>query len=409
MDRVRYRDKEILYYLYAYSFFAGMGVEMPFIYLSGNFGFPEIFFFIAIFMIFVNDGRLKLHWIFVIPVIMGTISMLSFFNAVFVDGIYVISFGYVFRFYFYSLMFVVYYTYTSTLKEMFNHMRFIVYGIFMYLLFSWITFFLAGGRYYGDLPVLAYLVNVNANTQSYYYSLGSILTVILLYYNAISVLRGSIILVILLGSEFLTLSKTGWVSVIIITMVVLFLLFKKKHKMVAFSLMSSIFSVIYFNFDIISRTVVSRLSSSAGSNQGRFDLIMNGISIWSQYPVFGAGPRTYFYRLNEYGSGLHPATAHDAHHTFINILAEIGIISVLVFALMWGYSLIISINLYRYKYSLNILNFLFIGIILILLLWSNVTGLLYSDKIPWLLLAFLFSYQKMLRQGNIDNYYFKLK
>jgi O-antigen ligase len=409
MDKIKYNDKKILYLLYAYSFFAGMGIEMPFIYLSGNFGIGEILFSTVIFIIFANDRSLKLHWIFVIPIIMGTISMISFFNAVLFDSIHINTFGYIFRFYFYSLMVVVYYTYTNTLKVMFNHMKFIIYGTCMFLLVSWITFFIEGGRYYGDIPTLAFLVDVNANTQAFYYSLASILTVTLLYYNAISVFRGSVLLVLLLGSDFLTLSKAGWVSIIIIVMVILLLLFKRKSKILVLSIISSCFLVIYFNLDIISRTISSRLSSSSVSNQDRLDLIMNGISIWSEFPIFGAGPKTFFYRLSEYGNDLYPATAHDAHNAFINILAEIGIIAFLLFLLLWGYSLLVSVNLYRYKYSLKGLNLLFFTTIVIILLWSNVTGLIYSDKIPWLLLAFLFSYKEMLRHGKIDNYYSKLK
>ena len=161
----------------------------------------------------------------------------------------------------------------------------------------------------------------------------------------------------------------------------------------------SVLVITYYDnlFDVIN----GRLTSSSGSNNGRMELFFNGLSIWSHYPIFGAGPRSFIWRIPEYGS--FPTIAHDAHHTWSNLLAEVGFLPVLLLTITYlvAFAVIfkkqkINEQILLYYKQRKLTKYFFITIIVLLMLWSNFTGLIYTDKIPWIFLSLLFSYNKIL-------------
>jgi hypothetical protein len=64
---------------------------------------------------------------------------------------------------------------------------------------------------------------------------------------------------------------------------------------------------------------------SIGGTGGRDHLIVDGLGIWSRYPIFGVGPG------NNYPYMLRYSNLGTAHNQYINILIELGVVGLLCF------------------------------------------------------------------------------
>jgi hypothetical protein len=395
------RNKKItLSLLYLYSFFAGMGIEMPIVNFIGNFGFGDILLIFAFFLQVYYKKNIKIHWLSIVLFVFGSISLLSYANALIIDSIDVSSLGYIFRFFFYALLVGLYITTTKTLDIFYNHLKYLVSGTFVFLITSWFYFFTEDGVFYSGIPTLGYLLSVNPNTQAFYYTLITPIIIFLFFIEKKNKIIALFLLFCFLFSSFATLSKTGWGAIILILLFMLYALILYKHKIMFFLLSMVITTSIFTNYDFLFTIINNRITSSSGSTGDRINLILNGLSIWSHYPVFGAGPRAFMYRISEYGSNS--VIAHDTHHAWSNLLAEIGVIVVLLIAMTYLIALVIARNVQNYHRQFlsykhrRLTSVFFITFIVLLLLWSNFTGLFYSDKIPWIILSLLFSYKRIL-------------
>ena len=407
-------NQKIVLFLYFYSFFAGMGIEMPLVHFAGNFGIGDFFLLAALGLQIFYRKSLRIHWLSFCLFIFGCVSLVSYANSLFIDGLNTSPVGYIFRFFFYSVVVSLFIMTTKTLDILFNHLKCLAYGASIFLFSSWHFFFTEPGILYYGIPTLAYLDNVNANTQAFYYTLIVPILIFLLFSGRINKKIGIFITFLFIFSAFATLSKVGWGGLILSSLFLVYVLiiFKKRTTLSVLCIGFVLFAVNKYDFlfDIINK----RLTSSGGSNNDRLELILNGFEIWSHYPIFGSGPKTFIYRSAEYGS--FPVIARDAHNTWVNLLSDIGFLPVLLLAMIYLLAFVAAVNSKRkhspngfYRLQRKLTQYFFITMILLLFLWSNFTGLIYSDKIPWILLSLLFSYNKNLLYSNIEeskNYYY---
>jgi O-Antigen ligase len=80
---------------------------------------------------------------------------------------------------------------------------------------------------------------------------------------------------------------------------------------------------------------------SLGGEGGRWQLIEDGLGIWSRYPIFGVGPG------NNYPYMLHYSTLGTAHNQYINVLTELGVVGLVCLALFAGQALRVGLRLLR--------------------------------------------------------------
>jgi O-antigen ligase len=80
---------------------------------------------------------------------------------------------------------------------------------------------------------------------------------------------------------------------------------------------------------------------SLGGEAGRWQLIEDGLGIWSRYPIFGVGPG------NNYPYMLRYSTLGTPHNQYIYILMELGVVGLVCLALFAGQALRVGLRLWR--------------------------------------------------------------
>ena len=80
---------------------------------------------------------------------------------------------------------------------------------------------------------------------------------------------------------------------------------------------------------------------SLGGTGGRDQLILDGLGIWSRYPVFGVGPG------NNYPYMLRYSSLGTPHNQYLNILIELGIVGLLCFVVFAYRAFHVGLNLFR--------------------------------------------------------------
>jgi len=180
-----------------------------------------------------------------------------------------------------------------------------------------------------------------------------------------------IVFALLYFSILMTLSK----SAVLISGGVLVISFIRNRRAIFISLIA-IGSVLYLYGDLF----IGRWDASQASNADRLNLIESGVTMASENPLIGVGPKGFSHYFDYLKTS-------DAHNTYVNIIAELGFFAFILFTLMFVY---LMISLFRKKPFIdNTLFVLFFTSILALLLNGFVTGLPYSDKIPWILIGLL--------------------
>tara|TARA_B100000989_G_scaffold288927_1_gene260146 strand:+ start:197 stop:805 length:609 start_codon:yes stop_codon:yes gene_type:complete len=172
-------------------------------------------------------------------------------------------------------------------------------------------------------------------------------------------------------SILMTLSK----SAVLISSGLLVISFIRNRRAILISLIP-MGSVLYLYGDLF----IVRWNVSEASNAERLHLIESGVTMASENPLIGVGPKGFSHYFDYLKTS-------DAHNTYVNIIAEFGFFALILFTLMFVY---LMISLFRKKpFIENTLFVLFFTSILALLLNGFVTGLSYSDKIPWILIGLL--------------------
>ncbi|GHG68032.1 polysaccharide polymerase [Alishewanella longhuensis] len=150
----------------------------------------------------------------------------------------------------------------------------------------------------------------------------------------------------------LTVSRGGLLALILVFSLVFInsffrFLLRPKFTLSFFAGLLSLIVFIYIAVlflssvdDVIS--IIERRLSSAASGSGRFEIWINGLSLWQQSPLFGIGWHNFLY----YNSNFFMRDNY-AHNTFLEVLVETGIVGFTIyflFFLSFFYSILKVIN-----------------------------------------------------------------
>ena len=374
LQKAERNSLEINYVYFALGclcFSAGLGIEFPGIYIYGNLGLVD--FLILPISVLIIKNKEFLSWGSFFPFLIGVIAFFSFTYHVLASSYYKVGFdglGVVFRWVYYALVVSVFAVYVKTYDQVIYCIRLIWLGGLTLVCYAWINW-QGSPQWFFGFPVLSWIRNLNANTIGYYFSLMVPLSIFLLMSKTISKSIMLVVLAVLYFSILMTLSK----SAVLISALVLVISFFRNRRATSISLIA-IGSVLYLYKDLFTK----RWDASQGSNSLRVHLIESGITMASENPLIGVGPKGYYHYFNH-------LNVTDSHNTYVNIIAELGFIALILFTFMYIY---LMVNLFRKKpFMKDTLFVLFFTSILAILMNGFVTGLVYSDKIPWILIGLL--------------------
>ena len=363
--------KYVFFTLGCLCFSAGLGIEFPGIYIYGNLGFVD-FLILPIYVLVIKNKE-KFSSVSFFPLAIGAVAFFSFSYHVLVSDYYRVGFdglGVVLRWVYYALVTSVFAIYIKTYDQVIYCIRLLWLGGLTLICYAWINWY-GSPQWFVGLPVLSWIQNLNANTLGYYFSLMVPLSVFLLMSKSIGRHSMLIVFALLYFSILMTQSKAA----VLISVVLLVISFIRNRRAISISLIA-IASVLYLYGDLL----IGRWDASQASNADRLNLIESGVTMASENPLIGVGPKGFSHYFDYLKTS-------DAHNTYVNIIAELGFFAFILFTLMFVY---LIISLFRKKPFIdNTLFVLFFTSILALLLNGFVTGLPYSDKIPWILIGLL--------------------
>lgn len=363
--------KYVFFTLGCLCFSAGLGIEFPGIYLYGNLGFLD-FLILPLFLLIIRNQE-KFSSVSFFPLAIGVVAFFSFSYHVLVSNYYTVGFdglGVVLRWVYYALVTSVFAIYIKTYDQVIYCIRLLWLGGMALICYAWINWY-GSPQWFVGLPVLSWIQNLNANTLGYYFSLMVPMSIFLLMSRSISRPIMLIAFALLYFSILMTLSK----SAVLISSGLLVISFIRNRRAILISLIP-MGSVLYLYGDLF----IVRWNVSEASNAERLHLIESGVTMASENPLIGVGPKGFSHYFDYLKTS-------DAHNTYVNIIAEFGFFALILFTLMFVY---LMISLFRKKpFIENTLFVLFFTSILALLLNGFVTGLSYSDKIPWILIGLL--------------------
>ena len=234
----------------------------------------------------------------------------------------------------------------------------------LYSWFNW-TFEVV---YFVNLPVLAFIENLNSNTLGFYFASSLPMLFFLRRTRNLNLITFLALLAVILFSTLSTISKG---AIITATLVIIFYSIKTFSSMFFLGITGSL--IIYGFWDI----AVKRWTSSQTSNQARVDLITSAYEMFSTSPIVGVGPKGYS------TTGLTEVT--DAHNALFNILAEYGLLGFAAYIIFLLYIFMFYVpKVMKFSKDTGYFLLVYFGSIQTC---GMTTGLTYSDKISWIVLG----------------------
>jgi len=149
-------------------------------------------------------------------------------------------------------------------------------------------------------------------------------------------------LVVGIGGLICTLSRAGWYSFVVVTLIVILLSFSKaKGKTGLNNFSASIIAILIIIFIIVSANpqflnIVNRrvFSDDYGAAWSRIPLMQVAYSIIKANPLLGVGINNYTEVMQYYDTtdiGVTSITTYQVHNIFLQVAAEMGIIGLAVF------------------------------------------------------------------------------
>lgn len=370
----RYNFNVIRFIFGILCFSAGLGIEFPYIYILGNLGYVD--FFVLIILITRLKTTYHFSWAFLLTALIGSVALLSYSYHVIFSTYYpktFDAFGYVFRWFYYSVLISVFATQTKTIDDIKYYLKLILYGGLTLTAYSWINWSFTPKFYpvepFTGLPVLSWIENLNANTIGFYLSIMVPIVIYLLISNSISKIFFLLVLFFLIPTILATQSKA---AVMISVFALLFSFIRIKKLLIFCFILLIIASYLY------GEILMQRWYASLESNDSRLNLINYALQMFNENPIFGVGPKAFSMYFSF-------STVNDAHNAYANLLAELGIFSLVLFTALYVF---VYLNLFRKKHILDKNIFIFFtSIFSVILIFGMVTGLTYSDKIPWILIG----------------------
>ena len=222
------------------------------------------------------------------------------------------------------------------------------------------------------------------------------------------ILKLLIILLFAIEITFFTLSKTGLIIMLFSFIIFSFNYIIKSSVISKFLVVTAVLilyltfnpSSIEIEFSVFDRflgmydTLSDNSSNEDGSTSQRSNLIIEGLRLWSERPLFGWGPGQYRW-VNKVDFGYY------SHNNYIEILVNFGLLGFLIFYSIHIYLLRKLFKLKKMKQRNNEVNWLLI--MLFSLLITDITYVTYYNKIYIICLAFILVNVKKLEK------YFQLK
>ena len=222
------------------------------------------------------------------------------------------------------------------------------------------------------------------------------------------ILKLLIILLFAIEITFFTLSKTGLIIMLFSFIIFSFNYIIKSSVISKFLVVTAVLILyltfnpnsIEIEFSVFDRflgmydTLSDNSSNEDGSTSQRSNLIIEGLRLWSERPLFGWGPGQYRW-VNKVDFGYY------SHNNFIEILVNFGLLGFLIFYSIHFYLLRKLFKLKKMKQRNNEVNWLLI--MLFSLLITDITYVTYYNKIYIICLAFILVNVKKLEK------YFQLK
>lgn len=372
--------------LYVYLFFLCLPYNLEWFYISGSFGYIDLFLPIILIISFLQVS-MKIDYIFLCLLFLATLSCISSINAVSVLGIDHVNIGYLFR----SIYFVFLYL-------LFNNLNFnidkVMRVLILSLLFSLILcifIWTSSPRYFAftKIPMLHVLdsplgIMVNRNETGLSSSLLFTISFFGLIYNKYfsRILLTFVVLVSGFAVAF-SFSKGAWLLTIIGAFLVLASLYR--YKIIIMSilliLLSPLFS-ISSDLEFID-AVLTRFADSGESNSARLTYIIDSFSIGMNHIFLGIGPGNY----GEYSSKANYMQTIDPHNAYLQTFAELGIVGFILVIILYFSALIQA-----YLKSKSNDSFILIYILILLLIADGFqSGLSLTMKILYVLLALIMS------------------
>lgn len=162
---------------------------------------------------------------------------------------------------------------------------------------------------------------------------------------------------ILMGvAIFLTMSRGGWIGLLIGSMVVLSVRFVRNYRpatiasiLIAFFIGLGIFS---FSTKFRSRITSIAVADSADSGMFRIWLWKSAFQMWSDNKLIGTGPGQFQVRFPQYRPPTIPVNPEYVHNEYLEILVEYGVLGFVAFSLIL-YKIIFIPLLFNIKYLIE--------------------------------------------------------
>lgn len=185
----------------------------------------------------------------------------------------------------------------------------------------------------------------------------------------------------------LTLSR-GAIIAVFIGLIISFLLSSKKSKIKTIFITPIIFIVFnklifqIFNIDIFSTLLLrfNEVSTDAGS--GRFTIWGNGLTLFSENPIFGIG----IYNFRSY-SVTYFGIDHYMHNTFLEVIVESGLIGTTLYLI---FLITIILSLFKIIKISSKINYLFVTFLTMIFMMLSLS--LIANESFFLLLALIARY-----------------
>jgi O-antigen ligase len=380
----------VRFFLYLYALHAGLGVETPLINFAGNFGIGDLGLILIVIAMTAAGRAMQLSGAVIVALVLGILSALSWAlaPALGVDNFHPDAWGFVLRWFSYAALLMVLPIVVRERRTLWQCLALFATGTCAQLVLAWLVWRQDPRFQLFNIPLLASDV-FNANSIGFYLTLG-VPVLLALMVRIRGWKRWLVLLPSLLASvvsAFFTSSKATWATVALIGLAALFVQCVRRPLLAVTVLAIAAGSVgVVSQFEVAqdaAAVLETRWAASRGSNLQRLEMIEAAAQMAQDYPILGAGPKSYQVLGAQYGR-----LERDPHNAYVGLAAEIGILGALAFVIAFAVLLpqyLFAIYRRGRAYAPELIAFG--GALIAVLLQSFVTGLPASDKAAWLLLG----------------------
>lgn len=399
--------------LSVFAIHAGLGPELPYVNLVGNFGVGELALLgIICLIIKLNVKGVPLDIVTIHVLVLGVIAMLATFlvslkgEALDVkDGL---SIG---RFFEACVLILVIRLFVRTDAKLEFLLISFLFGVILQATVAWALWLTSPKFGWLGLPYLSSDV-VNPNTLGFYLAL--FIPVLLgLFFKGTITTRTilSVILFLSIVTLFFTWSKGAWGSALIGSAVLILALSWYTKRLLPLTSLVIVILILGVGFGSEVKQIVDmRWQSSESTNIQRAEMIKGGIAMWRDAPILGHGPGGYARLGSSYGRN-----ESDPHNAYVISALQFGVLGLIVFLsltfMVWPRLLkkasakvrthTIVFEKARVSKSEFYWQSVFLSLWVVIVTQGMVTGLTLTSKAPWFFLGLLVAFSSYRYRPNL--------